>query len=158
MLTWSLNEPKLAVLSSDRFTPGERSRVHWARGRRQGGFEESVQARWRGKQISSVVGTELNTPIPQPLTAAELSWHLFSPQVSSRFWNLCPPLRVRCLINTFSCFLLALRRVRKICGKRLLASSCSFLQNGTCRPHWTDFHEILYFTIFLKVSRKFDFL
>ena len=64
--------------------------------------------------------------------------------------QLVPSLRVRFLINPFSCFLLALRRVRKICGKRLLALSCPVCPNGTSRPPTGRIFMKFYISVFFE--------
>ena len=46
------------------------------------------------------------------------------------------------------------KRVRKIAEKRLLASSCLSVRMEKLGSHWTDFHEILYLSIFRKSGKK----
>jgi len=47
---------------------------------------------------------------------------------------------------------------RENCEKRLLASSClSVRPHGKRGSNWTDFHEVLYLSIFGKKLRKFKF-
>ena len=40
------------------------------------------------------------------------------------------------------------------CEKRLLASSCLSVRMEQLSSHWTDFHEIRYLSIFLKICRE----
>ena len=59
-------------------------------------------------------------------------------------------------------FLLALEARSQNCEKRLLASSCLsvrlYVRMEQLAPHWTNFHGILYFSIFRKSVQKFQIL
>jgi hypothetical protein len=62
---------------------------------------------------------------------------------------------VKTLINID--YAVVFRRVCKICEKRLLAS-CPSVRLSAVGSHWTDFHDIWYFSIFRKSVEKIQIL
>ena len=108
-------------------------------------------------------------PTPQKLTVIELQnscgpW--WNPKIMRRtpYLSLDPPLCMAILVKIIKTYLfnIHIRCFRKIAKKRLLVLSCQSVRlfvhpSGglsvrmeQLSSHWTDFHEILYFTIFRK--------
>jgi len=73
------------------------------------------------------------------------------------FVYLCFVLPVVELEFHYRC-LRVMRRIRKFCEKRQLASSCPSIRKEKLGSHWTDFHEILYLSIFRKSVEKIQVL
>jgi hypothetical protein len=114
MLTWSLNEPKLLVLSSDRFTHGERSRIHWVEGRV--GLKSRCGRGGEGNKFC--LWWELNRTHPSLRHSAALSC---AGTYCRRKWVRVIGISAfltRAFSHKFVLVPLVLRRARKICVKQ----------------------------------------